>query len=119
MYRFELDDNLLTDLSKAKEIAKSAHKDQVDKAGKPYFDHAQAVCEIASNIILSWNEEFDDFLIQAKIVSYLHDVIEDTSLTIDDLWDSRVPTDCILAIDTLTKKSGQDYLGLSSGSKTG
>ncbi len=109
MCRFELDDNLLTDLSKAKEIAKSAHKDQVDKAGKPYFEHAQAVCEIVSNIISSWDEESDNFLIEAKIVSYLHDVIEDTSLTIDDLWAYKVPTGCILAVETLTKKSGQDY----------
>jgi len=109
MYRFESAGIQISDLSKAKEIAKSAHKDQVDKAGKSYFEHAQAVCEIASSIILSWDEEFDDFLIKAKIVSYLHDVIEDTSLTIENLWDYQVPTDCILAIETLTKKSGQDY----------
>ncbi len=109
MYRFESAGIQISDLSKAKEIAKSAHKNQVDKAGKPYFEHAQAVCEIASDIILSWDEKYDDFLIKAKIVSYLHDVIEDTSLNINDLWGSKVPTDCILAIETLTKKSGQDY----------
>jgi hypothetical protein len=76
---------------------------------KPYFEHVQAVCEIASKMILSWNEEYDDFLVQVKIVSYLHDVVEDTSLTIDDLRKFKLPTDCILAIETLTKKSGQDY----------
>ena len=109
MYRFELNDIHMEDLSRAIEIAKLAHKGQLDKAGRPYFEHAQAVCEIASDIILSWDEKYDDFLIQAKIVSYLHDVIEDTSLTINDLWGSKVPTDCILAIETLTKKGGQNY----------
>lgn len=109
MYRFELGDIQISDLSKAIEIAKSAHEGQVDKAGEPYFKHPQTVCEIASNMILSWEEEFDDFLVKAKIVSYLHDVIEDTSLTIDDLWEHNIPTDCILAIETLTKKKEQDY----------
>ena len=109
MYRFEFDDSLLEDLSKAIELAKSAHEGQVDKAGKPYFEHVQAVSEKVSEIILSWNEEYDDFLIQAQIVSYLHDIVEDTSLTIDDLWKLKLLTECSLAIETLTKKSGQDY----------
>lgn len=109
MYRFELGEVQISDLSKAIEIARSVHEGQVDKAGKPYFEHVQAVCEIASKMILSRNEEYDDFLVQAKIVSYLHDVVEDTSLTIDDLRKHHIPTDCILAIETLTKKSGQDY----------
>jgi len=109
MYHFEFDDSFLEDLKKAIEIAKSAHEGQVDKAGKPYFEHVQTVSELASEIILGWNEEYDDFLYQAKIVGYLHDVVEDTSHTIDDLWKFQVPTDCILAIETLTKSKGQDY----------
>ena len=76
----------------------SAHQGQVDKAGKPYFEHAQAVCEIASDMILSWDEEYDDFLLHAKIVSYLHHVIEDTSMTIEDLWTHKIPIECILAM---------------------
>ncbi len=109
MYHFEFDDSLLEDLKKTIEIAKATHEGQTDKAGKPYFEHVQTVSELASEIIFSWNEEYDDFLIQAQIVSYLHDVVEDTSLTIDDLWKFQVPTDCILAIETLTKSKGQDY----------
>jgi len=109
MYRFEFDDRLIEDLANAKKIAKSAHEGQVDKAGKPYFEHVQTVSELASEIILSWNEEYDDFLFQAKIVGYLHDVMEDTSHTIDDLRKLELPSECILAIDTLTKRKGQDY----------
>lgn len=109
MYRFELDDRLLEDLANAIEIAKSAHEGQVDKTGKPYLEHVQVVSEKVSEIVLSWNEEYDDFLIQAQIVSYLHDVVEDTSLTIDDLWKLQIPVECILAIETLTKLEGQAY----------
>jgi hypothetical protein len=109
MYRFEFDDSLLEDLTKAIEIAKSAHEGQTDKAGKPYFEHVQAVSDKVSEIIRSWNEEYDDFLIQAQIVSYLHDVVEDTSHTIDDLWKLQIPIECILAIEILTKIEGQDY----------
>ena len=109
MYRFELGDIHISDLSNAIEIAKNAHQGQVDKAGKPYFEHVHTVSELASEIILSWKEEYDDFLVQAKIVSYLHDVVEDTSITIDDLRKLQLPTDCILAIETLTKAKGQDY----------
>jgi hypothetical protein len=109
MYHFEFDDRLIEDLANAKKIAKSAHEGQVDKAGKPYFEHVQTVSELASEIILSWNEEYDDFLFQAKIVGYLHDVMEDTSHTIDDLRKLELPSECILAIDTLTKRKGQDY----------
>ncbi len=104
-------------LTEAVEIARIAHKGQVDKAGQPYFQHVQAVSEIVSKMILSWAEESDDFLVNAKIVSYLHDVLEDTSLTIEDLWDYKVPTDCILAVEILTKKSGQDYWNYVSGLK--
>jgi hypothetical protein len=109
MYHFEFDDRLIEDFANAKKIAKSAHEGQVDKAGKPYFEHVQTVSELASEIILSWNEEYDDFLFQAKIVGYLHDVMEDTSHTIDDLRKLELPSECILAIDTLTKRKGQDY----------
>jgi guanosine-3',5'-bis(diphosphate) 3'-pyrophosphohydrolase len=109
LYRFEFDDSLLEALAKAIETAKSAHEGQADKAGKPYFEHVQTVAENVSEIIRSWNEEYDDFLIQAQIVSYLHDVVEDTALTIDDLWKLRIPVECILAIELITKSEDQAY----------
>ena len=102
-------DSLLDDLAKAIETAKSAHEGQVDKAGKPYFENVRIVAENVSEIVRSWNEEYDDFLIQAQIASYLHDVVEDTGLTIDDLWKLQIPVECILAIELLTKSEGQAY----------
>lgn len=53
-------------------IAARAHKGQKDKGGKPYIFHP-------INVSLNVNGKDE------KIVALLHDVIEDTAYTIDDL----------------------------------
>lgn len=62
-------------IEKAREFASKAHAGQVDKAGEPYINHPLAV---ASNV-------GDDE--SAIIVALLHDTLEDTALTFDDLKD--------------------------------
>lgn len=52
--------------------AKKAHESQVDKGGNPYFIHVQTVAE-----------SLDDT--EQKIVGYLHDIVEDTHVTLKDL----------------------------------
>jgi (p)ppGpp synthase/HD superfamily hydrolase len=99
-------------LREAMLIAEKAHHGQTDKAGQPYFLHPKAVSEIVCNLIFSWygeDECYEDFFLKAEIVSLLHDVIEDTDLTIEDLRKNQVPFDCIEAIKALTKTAGQDY----------
>lgn len=59
-------------IKKAYQIAKQAHEGQFDKGGQPYFLHPLAVSEKVQS---------ED----AKIVALLHDVIEDTTVTIEDL----------------------------------
>ncbi|MBR6019913.1 MAG: HD domain-containing protein [Lachnospiraceae bacterium] len=51
-------------LDQAIAIARDAHKDQTDKANRPYFLHPEAVASFVDT-----EEE--------KIVAYLHDVMED------------------------------------------
>ena len=43
------------------------------------------------------------------IVAILHDVIEDTSVTVEDLKAKRFAEDILTALSLLTKKRGQDY----------
>ena len=62
----------MIDLLRAFFIAARAHKGQKDKGGKPYIFHP---------INFSLNVKGRD----EKIVALLHDVIEDTAYTIDDL----------------------------------
>ena len=57
---------------KAYEIAKRAHLGQIDKAGEDYIKHPEKVASFVNS-----DEE--------KAVAYLHDVIEDTELTLEDL----------------------------------
>ncbi len=63
-------------IRKAYEYAKAAHGDQCRKSGEPYMIHPVNVAYILSGL------ELDDETICAAL---LHDVVEDTNKTIDDL----------------------------------
>ena len=81
---------------KAHEVAKKAHSGQIDRAGIDYIKHPETVASFVAT-----DEE--------KAVAYLHDVIEDTSLTLLDLKKEGFSKNIIEAVDILTKKKGQDY----------
>jgi len=81
---------------KAYEIAKRAHLGQVDKAGEDYIKHPEKVASFVNS-----DEE--------KAVAYLHDVIEDTELTLEDLHEYEFSKEVIEAVDIITKKKGEDY----------
>lgn len=111
---------LTNNLSKARILAQFAHTGQVDKAGKPYFLHVEKVSRTAGDMISSWDQSSCDFYLQARIVGYLHDIVEDTELTAVDLREHEIPKDCILAIAAITKTEGtayQDYLDKVKSSK--
>ena len=84
------------DIKLAHEIAKRAHKGQVDKAGAPYILHPETVASFVTK---------DD----EKIVAYLHDVIEDTPCQLKDLENAGFSSEIIKAVDLLTRKTGQSY----------
>lgn len=84
------------DVKLAHEIAKRAHKGQVDKAGAPYILHPETVASFVTK---------DD----EKIVVYLHDVIEDTPCQLRDLENAGFSSEIIKAVDLLTRKTGQSY----------
>ena len=81
---------------KAYEIAKKAHLGQIDKAGEDYIKHPEKVASFVKT-----DEE--------KAVAYLHDVIEDTELTLEDLREYGFSEEVLKAVDVITKKKGQDY----------
>ena len=81
---------------RAYEIAKKAHLGQVDKAGEDYIKHPEKVASFVKT-----DEE--------KTVAYLHDVIEDTELTLEDLYECGFSKEVIEAVDIITKKRGEDY----------
>lgn len=79
-----------------KSQAKKAHFGQTDRAGIDYIKHPETVASFVTT-----DEE--------KAVAYLHDVIEDTTLTLLDLKKEGFSKNIIEAVDILTKKKGQDY----------
>lgn len=65
----------------AAEYAKEKHKDQKRKyTGEPYFNHCEEVASIIRSQSRMWGQ--DEAVISA---AYLHDAVEDTDATIEDI----------------------------------
>ncbi|WP_394253532.1 HD domain-containing protein [Arthrobacter pityocampae] len=62
-------------------VAASAHDGQSDKAGAPYITHPARVAAAAQDAAPAHLAE------EAEAVGWLHDVVEDTSVTIEQLRD--------------------------------
>ena len=78
------------------QIALNAHSGQKDLDGKPAVLHPVAVGLMGSN----------DAEIKA---GFLHDVLKDSDLTIDDLRRKGVDEEVLAALDLLTHDKGTDY----------
>lgn len=85
-------------LARALTIAAQAHEGQFDRGGNPYILHPLAVMHL-----LHTSDE------ELKAIAILHDAVEDSDLTIEDLEDGNFSHRVIKAVDLLTKKDGQTY----------
>lgn len=83
-------------LQKALCIAMQAHEGQTDKSGRPYIEHPLRVMAMGN-----CDEE--------RIVGILHDVIEDSSWTLQQLRDEGFPDDIIEAVDAVTRRADETY----------
>ena len=82
---------------KAMKLCFEAHKDQVDKSGVPYVFHPVHVAE-----------QMPDE--NTTIVALLHDVIEDTSYTLQDLRDMGFEQDILDALALMTHDKNVPYM---------
>ncbi len=83
---------------KSLEIAMKAHAGQYRRDGiTPYIDHPIAV---AMN--------FDDPIL--KSIAYLHDVLEDSNITVKYLDEQGLPVIVVGAVIFLTRKKDESYL---------
>ena len=82
-------------LAKAVTIALEAHKDATDKAGMPYAGHIMRVMQAGRT-----NDE--------KIVGVLHDLVEDTDWTFDQLLEEGFPQHIVDALRCVTKISDDE-----------
>ncbi len=83
-------------LNKAIEIAARAHKDQEDKGGSPYILHPLRVMLRCQS----------DLEITCAV---LHDVVEDSDITFDDLKNEGFTEEVIAVLHCLTKREGESY----------
>lgn len=83
-------------LEKSIKIAVEAHRGQKDRYGAPYILHATRVMQR-----LVTPEE--------KIAGILHDVVEDTDWTFEQLAKEGVPDQILKALDAVTKREGEEY----------
>lgn len=98
-------------LAKAQEISARAHAGQRDHSGAPYGGHISRVAAQAEVIRARHRPGLDRWDVAAA--AYLHDALEDSDMTIDDLKDEGVSQTVIEAVIALTHTSHQrrhDYL---------
>ncbi|OFA09049.1 HD domain-containing protein [Duganella phyllosphaerae] len=88
--------SLQTLVERAIAIAEQQHAGQVDKAGRPYIAHPLRVMKAMSNDA-------------ERIVAILHDVIEDTDLTLNQLAAEGFPGYVLEALDSVTRRAGETY----------
>lgn len=77
-------------------IAIRVHEGQKDKSEREYIMHPIRVAERCKDP-------------RAKIVALLHDTIEDTDVTVEDLRSESFPEEIISAVLSVTKQEGENY----------
>jgi (p)ppGpp synthase/HD superfamily hydrolase len=77
-------------------LALQAHRGQVDRAGRPYILHPLRVMGLVDGM-------------DAKIVAVLHDVVEDTPTTLDELRGLGYSERIVTAVNHLTRREDETY----------
>jgi (p)ppGpp synthase/HD superfamily hydrolase len=85
------------DIERAISIATNAHKGQKDKGGKSYILHPLRVMLSVGDSEVT------------QIVAVLHDVVEDTSWTMDALREEGFSEEVLEGIDAVTHQEGESY----------
>ena len=89
---------IYTELTKkALKLCFEAHKDQLDKSGLPYVFHPFHLAE-----------QMDDEL--STVCALLHDVVEDTPISLNDLLSMGFPKEVIDVLKLLTHQESISYI---------
>lgn len=82
-------------LDEAIQVARRAHEGQLDKSGRPYIGHPLRVMG-------ALRDEHE------RMTAVLHDVVEDTSVTLADLKAAGCPEEVVAAVAAISKRPGED-----------
>lgn len=96
---------------KACSLSIKFHKNQVDKAGAPYYLHPKRVADNIMNMhdFDYISDEDKKFVLSCASVAVLHDVLEDTECTAEYLLEQHFPEDIVEAIKAVTRQNGESY----------
>jgi len=82
-------------LDEAIQVARRAHEGQLDKSGRPYIGHPLRVMG-------SLRDEHE------RMAAVLHDVVEDTTVTLADLKAAGCPEEVLAAVAAISKQPDED-----------
>lgn len=83
-------------IERAIQIATEAHAGQKDKAGQPYLLHPLRIMMQMDSL-------------EKMIIAALHDVVEDSQWTLEDLRQEGFSETVINAVDSLSRREGETY----------
>lgn len=83
-------------IERAIQIAAAAHEGQKDKAGQPYLLHPLRIMMRMDSL-------------EKMIIAALHDVIEDSHWTLNDLRQEGFSEAIVSAVDSLSRREGENY----------
>lgn len=86
----------MSELQIAKNLVQKMFQDKVDLGGHPYLEHLEFVSSRGRNDI-------------EKVVGLLHDILEDTDVTSNDLLAYGFSSETVQKIELLTHKKDEDY----------
>jgi len=86
----------LSNIDRAITLSAEAHSGQVDKAGQPYILHPL-------RLMLKFQQTDE------MVVAVLHDVVEDSNISLDDLIGYGFSVPVVEAIDCLSRRDGESY----------
>ena len=100
---------------KAVDLATKVHDGQLDKGGHPYIKHVLSVADKTHRLVDHKeynNNEKEKFAWVCSTVAILHDTLEDSKITVDDLnalFDKEI-VDAVIAITRQENESYGDYI---------
>jgi (p)ppGpp synthase/HD superfamily hydrolase len=83
----------------AETLARQWHAGQVDRVGAPYIEHPRAVADLLAGAPEEW-----------QAAAWLHDVLEHTDATAEELAEAGVPPEVVRLVEVLTRRPGEEYL---------
>ena len=97
-----------TMIDKGRDLAAKYHFSKTDKYGNPYIEHLERVADRVREMEYDFVDETSEIELYVA-TAYLHDIIEDTDCTREDLLASTFSGFVVEAVFRLTREEGMTY----------